>query len=282
MDLKLILNKTNNVSTKRKRSDDDTGPNERPRAPHQPQDRSRNSESICDKCNQVEWASVPTLAARRLLHGCKQDLRPSNESQRQLAASSCRICRILSLIKPPSLDQRQCMIFAQELSSKWPSPAAQLPGSSQITVLSIESKEHHARPSYEAKCLVALKSNDDKESSFILPSSINYDALKRIARSCEENHGSSCTARSPYQVSGLRVIDVSSRTVMEAPQNCRYLALSYVWGRQPDPITGDALQCAPPLIEDAISVTIALEYNYLWVDRYVSSSQFIVHLYINQ
>lgn len=270
-------------SSKRKRSEEDTGPNERLTAPHLPQDQNRNSESICDQCSQVDWDSVPTLAARGLLHKRTPGLRAIDASHWELASSSCKICRMLSLIKSPSLGRTQCMVYAIPLSQQWYSSASQLPGSEKITVLSIEPTTHPHGTIYSPKCLVALERSGDQESRIILPSSIKYDKLKRLLRSCEENHGSLCTARPLHQVSGLRVIDVSLRTIVEAPENCRYLALSYVWGPQSDSITGDSLRCAPPLIEDAVSVTIALGYNYLWVDEYVSSPRIIlIHPCINQ
>lgn len=275
MDSELILNKTNTMPTKSKRSEEDTSAIELRTTPHLPQDWRRNSGSICDQCSQVDWARVPTLAARRLLIDCALELRPINESHRQLAVSSCRICRILSLLKTPSLDQHHCIVYAKPLSRQWSSSMVQLPESSWLTVLSIASKPYDRWPAENPRCLATLTRNNYKKSYLIRPSSINYAKLKSLARSCEKNHGSVCTARPHYQVAGLRVIDVSSRMVVEAPENCNYLALSYVWGQQPGSTNGDALQCVPPLIEDAISVTIALEYNYLWVDRYVSSSQFI-------
>lgn len=257
------------VSSKLKESEEDPDRNEQPTAPHLPQDRSRNSESICDQCSKVDWASVPSLATRVLLHNGERKLRSINESSAQLAASSCKICRILSLIKSPSLNRRQRFLYANPLSYQSFSSAALLPGSDEVTVLNdipiSDDEWSHGHRRY----LVALKRSSN-ESPSILPSSIDYDKLKRLLSSCKENHGSVCTTRSPYQVPGLKVIDVSSRTVVEAPEDCQYLTLSYVWGRQADILTGDVLRCAPPLIEDAMSVTVALGYNYLWVDRYVS------------
>lgn len=263
-----------------KTSEEDADLSERPTTPQLPQDWSRNSTAICENCSQTDWSSFPTFAAKGLLGGCMWELRPINESHRQLAASSCRICRILSLIKPSSLDRDQCMVYAKQLSTQRSSSAVDLPSSHRYTVLSIARKAYDPKASdpwlfKNPRCLLALTRNHDKESYLIHPRSINYDKLKRLVRSCEANHGSFCTDRSLHQVRGLRVIDVSARMVVEAPENCRYLALSYVWGQQPGPTNGDALHYAPPLIEDAIEVTISLDCNYLWVDRYVSSSQFM-------
>lgn len=263
------------ASSKLKESEEDAGPNEQATAPHLPQDRSRNSESICDQCSKVDWASVPSLAAADKVHYCVQKLRSINESSGQLAASSCKICRILSLIVlSPSLGQRQRFLYAEPLSYQLFSPEILRLKTDGVTVLSHSSNKYNEWSIGRSKYLVAV-TRSSNSSSLILPSSIDYNMFKRLLSSCKENHGTACSTRSPYQITGLKVIDVSLRTVVEAPEDCQYLALSYVWGRQVDPFTGDVLQCVSPLIEDAMSVTIALGYNYLWIDRYVSGSQFM-------
>lgn len=107
----------------------------------------------------------------------------------------------------------------------------------------------------------------------ISPRSINYDWLKDLSQSCDSSHWS-CFRQGdslgPVSVSGLKVIEAWSRTIVEAPAECSYVALSYVWGKQPDVDLASHLQRPPQLIEDAISVTLAMGYKYLWIDRYVS------------
>ncbi|KIM99873.1 hypothetical protein OIDMADRAFT_126407 [Oidiodendron maius Zn] len=71
----------------------------------------------------------------------------------------------------------------------------------------------------------------------------------------------------------LRVIECSTRRLVKAPEDCIYLALSYVWGSptdsEPEVRGNDFLPCQLPLtIEDAITVTLQLGHEYLWVDRY--------------
>lgn len=57
---------------------------------------------------------------------------------------------------------------------------------------------------------------------------------------------------------------------MTAP-GCEYVALSYVWGLNPRLERGDGASLPPTCdftIEDAIKVTLELEFRFLWVDRY--------------
>lgn len=58
--------------------------------------------------------------------------------------------------------------------------------------------------------------------------------------------------------------------MIEAPEQCAYVALSYVWGTAqfPGPEKQDGQ--FPATIEDSIVVSLALGFEYLWVDRYVS------------
>jgi hypothetical protein len=84
---------------------------------------------------------------------------------------------------------------------------------------------------------------------------------------------------------GFRVIDVHRRVVIRAPRDCRYFALSYVWGVQEmleatglKPVTLQSADLAldangvqlpaalPRTIADALDLTSELGYNYLWVD----------------
>jgi hypothetical protein len=73
----------------------------------------------------------------------------------------------------------------------------------------------------------------------------------------------------------LRVIDCHTHTIIHAPAECQYVALSYVWGCSTSTSTDarpqdiqPTLENAPKVINDAIDVTLKLRLRYLWVDRY--------------
>ncbi|RDA84977.1 hypothetical protein CP532_3880 [Ophiocordyceps camponoti-leonardi (nom. inval.)] len=70
----------------------------------------------------------------------------------------------------------------------------------------------------------------------------------------------------PPKLSVISVVDVFDRKVVPCPDDCDYLALSYVWGGVV-PEDG-ALEAArlPRTIEDAITLTKALGRRFLWVD----------------
>jgi hypothetical protein len=91
---------------------------------------------------------------------------------------------------------------------------------------------------------------------------------------CEETHNHDCTPNT--MPSGrsfvFRVIDVCHGCVIEAPENCKYVALSYVWGgikqlqltREKDSL--ENFQYASKTVKDAIEFCHKLGVAYLWVD----------------
>jgi hypothetical protein len=98
-----------------------------------------------------------------------------------------------------------------------------------------------------------------------LESVLDLSILLQPLEHCEQHHGDYCYSDKPLELLTTRMIDVHQRIVVPCPQNCDYIALSYVWGGV-QPVPG-ALgnRCLPQTIEDAITVTKALGRRYLWV-----------------
>jgi hypothetical protein len=93
---------------------------------------------------------------------------------------------------------------------------------------------------------------------------------------CKESHGSECQPGDISGLFGLRVIDCDTCEVVKADGSCRFVALSYVWGRAEINATiTDATQWEhlPLTIQQSIKVTKKLGYRFLWVDRFVRCSQ---------
>jgi hypothetical protein len=78
---------------------------------------------------------------------------------------------------------------------------------------------------------------------------------------------------------GIRVIDVAAMKIVSAPENCVYVALSYVWGQIADPIratkanrevmemnNGLRKLNIPRTIREALIVVESLGFRYFWVD----------------
>ncbi|CZT13273.1 uncharacterized protein RCO7_05299 [Rhynchosporium graminicola] len=101
----------------------------------------------------------------------------------------------------------------------------------------------------------------------------NVAITKHWLEFCRSNHFDDCHPTALVGLSSFRVIDCSTRTITNVPQDCQYIALSYVWGQgQPtdqNDNTGDpSIQSAPKVITDSIEVATLLGFRYIWVDRY--------------
>ncbi|KAK3378967.1 heterokaryon incompatibility protein-domain-containing protein [Lasiosphaeria ovina] len=93
---------------------------------------------------------------------------------------------------------------------------------------------------------------------------------------CQEQHSQACLSDHQNAPTGLKLIECATRKVVAAPAAARYVALSYVWGSAPNPLShssepevrGETLGSLPRVIEDSIDVTVQLGLQHLWVDRY--------------
>jgi len=104
------------------------------------------------------------------------------------------------------------------------------------------------------------------------PKRVDFERAKTWINACKESH-SGCIARSSKVSKSLRVIDCVTRSVISAPENCVYVALSYVWGMSETcdaPSSSALLDQLPLTVDNSIDATLMLRYRYLWVDRYVS------------
>jgi hypothetical protein len=94
---------------------------------------------------------------------------------------------------------------------------------------------------------------------------INWDILKTWIEACANDHGPSCISESVVKLEELKVIDCATKTDVSAPENCRFVALSYVWGHGRNPPHEDASRLCdlPRTVEDSLVVTRSLGYRYL-------------------
>jgi hypothetical protein len=120
---------------------------------------------------------------------------------------------------------------------------------------------------------------------------IDLDIPKQWLLTCEREHGNRCFALASEEGKiltpnghplTLRLIDVRAMSIVEAPDSCRYLALSYVWGDAEDGrlllnqsnvrslMAIGSLQSArasiPRTILDAMELVQIIGERYLWVD----------------
>lgn len=107
--------------------------------------------------------------------------------------------------------------------------------------------------------------------------SIDFDILLGWLRRCQYEHGGTCDLPTSPRVPFLKLIDCHTRRIVPA-SNHQYLALSYTWAPKLNSVGEDndlefLPDDLPDTIEDAITVTRKLGFQYLWIDRYCINQQ---------
>lgn len=111
---------------------------------------------------------------------------------------------------------------------------------------------------------------------------VNTQLIRSWLEQCENKHGRDCRPSLPLPVEQAReptfVIDVIQSCLVYTPSQCRYVALSYVWGTVPvykhlEENTQNLRKTGslhslpiPATIQDAIILVHAIGERYLWVD----------------
>jgi hypothetical protein len=104
----------------------------------------------------------------------------------------------------------------------------------------------------------------------IFPTDANLQLIKDWLQDCETDHND-CLLHRRIQLRNFQVIDCEQMKVVEAPPECRFIALSYVWGDSAASVSDNLkdIQTLPTTIQQCIGLTTYLNFRYLWIDRYV-------------
>ncbi len=115
------------------------------------------------------------------------------------------------------------------------------------------------------------------------PQKVDYGLLRQWLNFCGEKHKSGCSTSPGSVVPGLRVINCLTQKVVVAPENCEYVALSYLWGktlRKPSWKAGAGPARRGPsrhylatrIVQDAMIVVLELGETYLRLISIASTS----------
>lgn len=114
----------------------------------------------------------------------------------------------------------------------------------------------------------------DSFTAQVLPQQFDPSGPRSWLQYCKDHHKKLCSRKYP-RPKGLKLLDCSSLTVRHAADKDSYVALSYVWGNSGifDKLVVHANSphlpsVLPMVVSDAIEVTKALGFRYLWVDKY--------------
>jgi hypothetical protein len=104
-------------------------------------------------------------------------------------------------------------------------------------------------------------SQDTFAPRIVEPCFIDTLILRSWLTQCSDEHTSTCWPVKGDRIEGFRLLDCRSRCVIDAPADCHYIALSYLWGSKHEGTS--QLLPLPQTIEDAVQVTLLLDYKYL-------------------
>lgn len=232
---------------------------------------------LCTRCHNV----VVMVRAVRIKSDAGHRLARVDETSDKLRNSNCGFCKLIATIKSPLVDDKPCELRAYSANRTFARvrrPVIQTHNNfTDTVVLGIVPTRGRSFHPYDfigvleprqmsSSCMVGPRK--------IKPDQINFDLLRSWLSFCGARHGSHCKSSNANEVRSLKVIDCITEKVIKAPENCRYVALSYVWGSDAsslirDQTTHQRLETFSPVVRDSITVVKELGYQYLWVDKNV-------------
>ncbi len=123
---------------------------------------------------------------------------------------------------------------------------------------------------------------DSSRGALLLKDKIDLDLVRSWLQDCTEHHGL-CGGKHEWLrglPSDFRVIDVYQERVVLADPDCRYIALSYVWGKcyplmlkksnheklETEGALGESAENISKVVRDAMSLVRGIGERFLWVD----------------
>ena len=210
---------------------------------------------LCTYHDLALWRAMPDF-----YHSPSQRDREIQKARQASRPSGCQFCDFFSKA-PGYMDRLSTITFTFDTHSSTCQPSQKRLWPVAVTSLSkrlcIEHLVRGGDPGLRVRNLSETR--------------IEYEVLSECLDYCRRFHTNSCGQVEIKTMPGFKVIDCHTKHVIHASQTgCEYVALSYVWG---DANTASGpLQSDPLTIEDAMTVTVALGFQYLWVDQYVRIS----------
>lgn len=245
------------------------------------------STDFCERCRSIDFESISKL---RICHGLGVHVLDLEATYEELEASSCSLCRLFGAAGYSNLLTKcQLRAFSAKATLAGRNWGDLIPIQDSV-LLGVEPLRIENHLVAESQYLIMLESLRktglialNRTARSVPHTSFQYRPIaahrfdaewsKQYIEYCQQHHPVGC-AIEPAISLNLRVIDCKLRKVEMAHPGCKYVALSYVWG---SPSSSDSPGCVanqalpttiPRTIRDSIDVTLALGYDYLWIDKY--------------
>ena len=230
---------------------------------------------LCSRCRRVDWTRLATIPPT--WENNPRSIHIINATRENLLDSSCRICQMIGTMVPPNMAEESFRLEAHPswslLGHRHKRPAKESAVHDSI-ILHFSSTRSYG---FEPSGLIGLSLSNEKERFGIRPikaDTVDFEWLNQCLKHCREDHDTCCNPHHDTHTQNkmalrhrIRVIDCESQDheIIDARPNCRYAALSYVWGK---PQRGNSTPFSQ-VVTDAIKVTVSLGLQYLWVDKHV-------------
>ncbi|KAF2623080.1 HET-domain-containing protein [Macroventuria anomochaeta] len=141
-------------------------------------------------------------------------------------------------------------------------------------LLSLAIEDEHSKGEYRGWIVPTLLDNagDVSDPSWSsLTNTVNFAMVRDWLKFCDCNHSNGCRMTSRDNIPFFRLINCTSRLIVDAPPESEFAALSYCWEpgeQQPQRKLNKLPKVVPLAIEDALDAARKLAIPYLWVDRY--------------
>jgi hypothetical protein len=226
-----------------------------------------DSLDACDRCRNIPWVDGSF------------DRWTTVKLSRESLSAICPICNILL--------SRECQILSIGTSYFGASLTWTLKAGLQVSSIFTPKSDNDVRsqilllqayrnkPLRDAVNLISITNISkgvarSSEYQYCDPPKVSFSQIKQHIDVCMEQHKNSCSFSPDRSLLDLQVIDCEQRVLVNARKDCKYVALSYVWGETSGSEDFVLSHSLPPTIEDTIFATLRLGYRYLWIDRYVS------------
>jgi hypothetical protein len=229
-------------------------------------------EQLCSECASITLRLEAVLP--RESRGSRK-LHTFQYSTVDIESLSCKLCKFVQICARnwnwPTSDKYS--LFIHHLDGVV-GPAL---GENKI-LLSVSIEDQSSKHTYNGWIVPTLLGNGGRnviEPAWGQPGvTVDFDEMRNWLRFCDQHHLADCRMPELDKIPYFSLIDCATRSIVNAPDQAEFVALSYCWGPPTDSEpndTGKLPPVAPLVIEDALKVTIALGIPYLWVDRYCNA-----------
>ncbi|KAI1085643.1 HET-domain-containing protein [Whalleya microplaca] len=264
-----------------------------------PLTQTSSKQSVCDECRQLNLTAF--LESEYVKdRGMKEYYIPIKKPEKRHEPIGCTFCSILSRSAFMDLPGKVTVTLDEEkfelraIQMKWldsyrrcdilEKKALTLIICSQRLAQVMQNEsfskiDMHNR--LEANGYAMLEDTSEQKENGLRPPSNRFSAqpiLDWISKCERHDQETCCPVKQP--ICDLYLIDCHELTVVAAPIQSRYVALSYVWARAGSEDTAYRLRYdednqtfflpekLPLVVTDAIIVTKSLGFRYLWVDKF--------------